>query len=85
MRGKKVRYAKIVSEKGGTLRVVYPEQAFTVTVNSRPAALDAEALFSGIATVPGDVVEIYTKTKGREDLSCSTYASSTKRPRRISA
>ena len=55
-----VLYAKIVSEKGGILRVAYPARDFTVTVNGAPAAPDASELERGIATSPGDVIEIRT-------------------------
>ena len=55
-----VLYAKIVSEKGGTLRVAYPARNYTVTVNGAPAAPDASELERGIATAPGDVIEIRT-------------------------
>lgn len=58
----KVLYAKIVAEKGGTLRVVYPADAFSVTVNGAPAALSASDLERGIVTVPGDVIGIHTQS-----------------------
>ena len=56
-----VTHAKIVAEKGGTLRVAYPEQATMVTVNGNGTALTAAALEQGIQTAPGDVIEIRTQ------------------------
>lgn len=53
-----VRYAKLVSEKGGTLRVAYPAERFTVTVNGEPTALTAAGLARGIETAPGDEIVI---------------------------
>ena len=59
----KVPRAVIVSEKGGTLRVAYPEKAVAVTVNGLPSALSAPELTQGIETAPGDVIEIFTATE----------------------
>lgn len=56
-----VAHARIVAEKGGTLRVAYPEQAIVVTVNGNGTALTAADLEQGIQTAPGDVIEIRTQ------------------------
>ena len=53
-----VRYAKLVSEKGGTLRAAFPAERFTVTVNGEPTALTAADLARGIETAPGDEIVI---------------------------
>ncbi len=53
-----VRYAKLVSEKGGTLRAAFPAKRFTVTVNGEPTALTAADLARGIETAPGDEIVI---------------------------
>ena len=52
--------ATAVSEKGGRLSVVYPEKAFSVTVNGKKTALSAGDLRKGIETAPGDAVEFQT-------------------------
>lgn len=58
-----VRFARIASEKGGTLRIAYPEAKIIVTVNGEPAELTAEDLSRGIGTSPGTAVEIRSVTK----------------------
>ena len=55
-----VSHARIVCEKGGTLRVIYPAAAIAVTVNGKPAAMRTQDLEQGIATAPGDVIAIET-------------------------
>ncbi|MBQ6067584.1 MAG: hypothetical protein IJK89_12290 [Clostridia bacterium] len=55
--GKAVK-AEIVSEKGGLLRVAFPAETISVSVNGVPVGLSAEALEGGIATAPGDTVTI---------------------------
>ena len=50
--------AKIVSEKGGVLRVAFPAEDISVTINGVLSNVTPEELESGIETAPGDVVEI---------------------------
>ena len=52
------RSARIVSEKGMPLRVVFPAAAFTAEINGKPASLTAQDLYKGINTAPGDVLTI---------------------------
>lgn len=59
-RSGRVLSARIVSEKGGTLRVIYPEKNAAVTVNGEAAELSEAELERGISTAPGDVIEIRT-------------------------
>ncbi len=58
-----VLHAKIVAEKGGTLRVACPEEAMMVTVNGGMTDLTAADLVQGVETAPGDVIEIRAKPK----------------------
>ena len=58
IKGGAVVKAEIVSEKGGLLRVAFPAEKIAVSVNGAPADLCAEALESGIKTVPGDTVTV---------------------------
>ena len=53
-----VTYAKIVSEKGGTLRVSYPGKATEVTVNGEKTYITIADLELGTDTAPGDVIVI---------------------------
>lgn len=63
IRSGRVDYTKIVSEKGGTLRVAYPEKDFTVAVNGKAAGWTSTELEQGVETAPGDRIEIRTKTE----------------------
>lgn len=60
-RSGRVFCARILSEKGGTLRVDFPEKAFTVALNGKAAGWTAAELERGVETEPGDVIEIHTE------------------------
>ena len=59
----RVRYARVFSEKGGKLRVCYPETDCTILLNGAPAPFTLEALECGVDTAPGDTVDLLTRVR----------------------